>query len=124
MDAMIPANVQLTIELVKYLGTGAVIFVIWLITIKFFSEILKRIETLFNSLIEKQEKSFSESLNKQESLFTVSLQEQAKRNDQNFQVLNKFAESIDYMAGQVSTVQTKIDSNQFCPIVRDQAKAS
>jgi hypothetical protein len=44
--------------------------------------------------------------------------EQSKRLDENMAVLNKFAESIEYLGGRVSDISTKIDMNQSCPIVK------
>ena len=84
------------IELVKVIGYPAVIFVIWYMTIKFFEVFLTKQDDKTMKIIETQE----------------------KRNQENFQVLNKFAESIDYMAGQISNVNTKMDNNLFCPIVK------
>jgi hypothetical protein len=95
------------IELVRLIGFSAVIFVIWVMTLQFFKHILSQQEKMMTTLIEKQDEQY-----------TRIFEEQSKRNNENFQVLNKFAESIDYMAGRVSEVNSKIENNHFCPIVR------
>jgi hypothetical protein len=84
------------VELVKIVGFGAIIFVIWLVTIRFFMEVLKQ----------------------QKEYFDKIMAEQSKRLDENMAVLNKFAESIEYLGGRVSDISTKIDMNQSCPIVK------
>jgi hypothetical protein len=97
MDAtMIPTIV----ELVKAVGFSALIFVIWIITLKFFEKILG------------QQKSYFEKI----------VAEQSKRNEENFQVLNKFSDAIEYLGGRVSETNSKVDNNHFCPIIRGDMK--
>jgi len=93
MDAVSPEIVNLA----KILGFGIVIFIIWVLTIKFFEQVLKQQQTQFDRVIN----------------------ELSKRNDENFQVLNKFAEASEFTSGQISNLSSEIKNNQFCPVLRD-----
>jgi len=105
------SSIASTIELVRLLGFSAVVFIIWIVTVQFFKHILREQKDLLISL-----------LNKQDGQYRAIFEEQSRRNTENFQVLNKFAESIDYIAGQVSTTNSKIENNHYCPIVRKENK--
>jgi hypothetical protein len=115
--------------LVKLLGFGGVIFVIWIITLRFFDQILKQQKELFHSIIEQQSKRNDENvavlkqiLDQQRELFGQIIREQSARAGENFQVLNKFAEDFDLINGQMGTLIMKIDTNQQCPLIKKDMK--
>ena len=95
------------IELVKVVGFGAIIFVIWIITLNFFKIILQQNKEQMLALMAQQDKQWREVR-----------EDQSKRQEESFRILEKHAESLDYLAGQVNNACAKIDSNLFCPIVR------
>lgn len=84
-------------RLAQILGFGIVVFVMWIMTIKFFIYVLK---------------SREENSRRIEDALT-------KRNDENFQVLNKFAEDLEFNSGRLSDLSSKIDNNTYCPLVRE-----
>ncbi len=88
------------IDIVKAVGFSGIIFVIWLLTLKFFMQVL-----------DQQKNSFKETLD-----------EMSARNRENFEVLNKFAQGTEYLGGKMAEVESKIENNRFCPIVRDETR--
>jgi len=95
---MNPETVSIVIDIVKAVGFSGIIFVIWVLTLKFFIQILAQ----------------------QKAAFDEVLKEMSRRNEENFQVLNKFAEAIEFTGGQLSSIDGSIKNNRFCPIVRDE----
>ncbi|MBN2188377.1 MAG: hypothetical protein JW699_02900 [Chitinispirillaceae bacterium] len=94
MDILNPA----IIEAAKVIGFGMVVFVIWVLTIRFFEKVMAQQQEQFDRFID----------------------ELSKRNDENFQVLNKFAEASEYAGGQISNLASEIRNNNYCPIIREQ----
>lgn len=116
--------------LVKLTGFGAIIFVIWLVTLRFFDTILKQQKELFQSVISQQGQRGEENiavlkqiLEQQKELFSSIVKEQSLRASENFQTLNKFAESVEFMGGQIANLCGKIETNMNCPLVRKQIKS-
>jgi hypothetical protein len=85
------------LEGAKILGFGLVVFIIWVLTIRFFEKILQQ----------------------QQKQFDQFIAELSKRNTENFQVLNKFAEASEFAGGAISNLSSDINNNRFCPVVRD-----
>lgn len=126
---MLPMDLASLSALVKLLGFGAIIFVIWIMTLRFFDQILKQQKELFQSIIQQQAERSQENiavlkqiLDQQKDLFGTIVREQSLRSGENFQTLNKFAESIEFMGGQMANLCGKIESNMSCPLVRKEIK--
>lgn len=41
-----------------------------------------------------------------------------EREDKNFQIMERFAETLEYHGACLARIETKIDQNKFCPIAR------
>jgi len=95
-------------ELTKMVGFSALVFVIWLITLRFCLQIFKT-----------HDQRYVDLLTSQKSI----LDEQSKREQQNFELLKQLIESNDYVAGAISSLSTKIDNNLFCPLMRKDNKS-
>jgi hypothetical protein len=106
-----PDTVQVIIDIVKAVGFSGIIFVIWVMTLKFFMHIL-----------DEQKKAFEESMARQKSSFDGIWEELSRRNKENFEILNKFASAVEYIGGQMSIMDGKIENNRFCPIMRDETR--
>jgi hypothetical protein len=119
----IPAGMTWLVELLKVAGFSGLIFTIWIITMRFFQNLLNQQKELMTATMTQQKILFETLINNQKELFQKIFDEQSQRNRENFSVLNKFAESIDYMAGQVSECNSKIENHHFCPVVRDKTAA-
>ncbi|MBN2189332.1 MAG: hypothetical protein JW699_07745 [Chitinispirillaceae bacterium] len=94
MDTLSPEVVGLA----KILGFGIIVFIIWVMTVKFFERILAQQQVQWDAFIN----------------------ELSKRNGENFQVLNKFAEASEFAGGQISQLTSEIRNNRFCPVIREQ----
>lgn len=86
------------VDLTKVLGFGIAILVIWILTVQFFERVMKQ----------------------QKEQFDQFIKELSKRNDENFSVLNKFAEASEFAGGQISQLTSEIRNNRFCPVIREQ----
>jgi len=95
-------------ELVKILGFGMAITVVWILTIRFFDRVLVA-----------QQNQFDKMLAQFETQYGKMIDELSKHNTENHSVLNKFAESIDFTNGLSAQLQSDIANNNFCPIVRE-----
>jgi hypothetical protein len=104
-----PATIETVYGIVKTLGAVGVVFVIWILTLGFFREILNQ-----------QKEMFSDMVREQKELFGNMVSEQSARNNENFQVLNKFAVAIEFTGSELSSLGSDVKNNRFCPVVRDQ----
>jgi hypothetical protein len=86
-------EVNFLLELLKSVGFPAIIFIVWYIYHK-----------------------------AQVEFFMNILKEQAEREERNFKLLNDMVETIQYHTAILSRVEQKIDSNDFCPIIKEQRK--
>jgi hypothetical protein len=45
-----------------------------------------------------------------------------ERENKNFEVMNRYAETLEYHAACLARMETKIDQNKFCPIARKESQ--
>lgn len=88
------------IEIVKNAGMPALIFGIWFI----YHQSQVRIWTANQEL--------------QTKVFDRISTEQSKREDQNYELLKEMLEIARYQAAILARMDNKIDTNQFCPLVK------
>jgi hypothetical protein len=77
------------LEWAKNIGVPGVIFLIWYLYHKAQSGILMKL-----------------------------IEEHTARDNKNFEVLNRYAETLEYHASCLARMEAKIDNNQFCPVAR------
>jgi hypothetical protein len=106
-----PATLGTLYGIVKTLGAVGVVFVIWILTLGFFREILNQ-----------QKEMFSDMVREQKDLFGKMVAEQSVRNEENFQVLNKFAAAIEFTGSELSSIGSDVKNNRFCPVVSDEQR--
>lgn len=94
------ASATLFMELVKAIGFPAVIFVIWY---------------LYHQSQVKQWDSVSKS---NMVFFDRILQERSTQDQRDYELLKEVIEVLRYQGALVSRMETKIDNNQFCPLVK------
>ncbi|MFA5161159.1 MAG: hypothetical protein WC421_02845 [Elusimicrobiales bacterium] len=58
----------------------------------------------------------------QKKLFRTMLAQQQQQADQHFAQTERMLEQLQYLSGQMSRVENKADTNQFCPITRGGSK--
>lgn len=88
------------IEVIKVIGFPAVIFSIWFIDHK------------------SQEKQQKETVN----AFNKIIDEQARREERNFRLLKEMLETNQYHGSLLSEIKEKINTNQWCPYVKELQK--
>jgi hypothetical protein len=93
------------IELIKYAGFPALVFMIWY---------------LYH---EAQVKAFGENMKLQVQVFQTISSGQSKREDQNYELLKEMLEISRYQAAILARMDNKIDTNQFCPLIKDKQTA-
>jgi len=80
------------IDLIKQLGISGLIFLIWYL--------------------------YHRSQAQQwQQIFTA----QQEREERNFELLKDMLETVQYHTGMLARVETKIDTNQFCPITKKES---
>jgi hypothetical protein len=89
------------IELIKYAGFPALVFAIWY---------------LYH---ESQVKAFGENMKLQVKVFEAISAGQSKREDQNYELLKEMLEISRYQAAILARMDNKIDTNQFCPLIKE-----
>jgi len=78
---------------------------------------------------QQQAKLFEASLEQQKSqtkqmveMVQMMITQQRQQADQQFSQTQKMLETLQYLSGQVNRIDTKAETNQFCPIVRGESK--
>lgn len=89
------------IEIVKAIGFPAVIFVIWFLYHK--------------SQVEQQKQSSKDNV----KMFTKIIDEQAQREERNYKLLKEMLETHQYHGALLSVIKEKIDTNQWCPYIKE-----
>lgn len=92
------------IELVKAIGFPGVIFLIWYL--------------YHRSENQKWEKNFKA----QQEMIGNMLKENSKRAEDQFHLWKEMSESLMMQVTQISRMDTKISTNQYCPILRGDVK--
>ena len=93
------------VELTKFVGFPALVFAIWY----FYHQ--------------AQVEAFSENMKLQVKVFETISAGQSKREDQNYELLKEMLEIARYQAAILSRMDNKIDTNQFCPLVKAKTTA-
>ncbi len=103
------------IDLIKYVGFPALIFIIWYIYHK--SESQKWQEFF------KQQEVHSE---RQFHLFRETVKNtsevQKRESERQFSLLKDLTETVQYHAAVLARMESKIDNNQWCPIVNKEKR--
>ncbi len=94
------ADIMVIKYLVATLGINALVFVIWYIYHK------------------SQTRAWDAQRETQEKAFMRLIEDHKDRDDKNFTVLNRYAEVLEYQAGCLARMETSINNNQFCPVIR------
>ncbi len=96
---------QIFLELVKNIGFPALIFAVWYLYHR------------------SQVKAWELRETSQAKTFETQIQTMNEHEVRIFQLLNGQLEALQCLVGQVARVESKIDSNQHCPIVRKESHA-
>ena len=96
---------QIFLELVKNLGFPALIFAVWYLYHRSQVKAWEARETAQNETVRTQ----MQAMNEHEARM--------------FNLLNVQLEALQCLVGQVARVESKVDANQFCPIVRRESHA-
>lgn len=80
------------LDLIKQLGISALIFLIWY---------------LYHRSQVQQWKQLMDA--------------QQQREERNFELLKDMLETVQYHTGMLARVETKIDTNQFCPLTKKES---
>jgi len=91
------------IELIKQLGISAVIFLIWYL--------------YHRSQVRQWQQQHETDMQQWQLL----LKAQQEREARNFELLKDMLETVQYHTGMLSRVETKIDTNQFCPLTKKES---
>jgi hypothetical protein len=94
---------QAFVELVKVLGFPAVIFAVWY---------------LYH---QSQAKAWTAREKAQFDMFSLIAKERDVRDERNYEILKEMLEVSRYQSTILARMDTKIDTNQFCPMVREGA---
>ena len=87
-------------EVLVNFGPSGLVFIIWLI---YHRNSVKQFETM---------------LKNQAAQFNEVLKYQQVREEKTFNLLERQIETLDYHGAHLSRIEQKIDSNQYCPMVR------
>lgn len=90
-------------DIIKQLGVSALIFIIWYL--------------YHRSQVQQQEKQQEQQAQQWQDLFAA----QQQREERNFQLLKDMLETVQHHTGLLARVETKIDTNQFCPITKKES---
>jgi len=100
---------NLFIDIVKYAGFPGILFIIFYIYHKAESE-------KWTQIISNQNQDSERIYDLLKSTMDRQSQEEEKR----FLLLQELTESVQFLGVSLSRVETKIDTNQFCPITKNQ----
>lgn len=103
------------IELVKSIGFPALIFIMWLI---YFRADAKK----GGRRIEQQVKQFEIQNQLLREFMERSLDNQKTIYEEQIDLLKEITETLQYQAACLVRTETKIDNNQFCPVVRKSSR--
>jgi hypothetical protein len=121
MDAVAGMSFQ---RLAEVGGISVIIFVIWILTIKFFDRLVIEQKNTFNTIVSGNKEQFQAILTNQKDQFDSYLQEQKRHDQQAFELLKDMVETSEYVAGRMASLESKVDNNLFCPIVRERKSGS
>lgn len=69
-------------------------------------------------LIDAQKTHSESSMKMQKESFERLIEQQNKREEQNFGLLKNMLESISYQSGLIIKLESSVQANQFCPLMR------
>ncbi|RJP20726.1 MAG: hypothetical protein C4529_08925 [Deltaproteobacteria bacterium] len=99
------AEGALFIELIKYAGFPAIIFAVWFIYHR------------------SQSLAWSEQTKLHFETFSLITKERDVRDERNYEILKEMLEVSRYQSTILARMDSKIDTNQYCPIVRQNTHA-
>jgi len=91
------------LEWVKNLGIPGVVFLIWYLYFR------------------SQSKAWSDQQVTQSEVLMKLIEDHKDRDNKNFEVLNRYAETLEYHGACLARMEGKIDTNQFCPMMRKES---
>lgn len=106
MSPIDPGEVGSYLELVKAIGFPALIFVIWYL--------YHRGENL------KWDQNFQSQRDMQRDMIQGMLKQNSEEREKQFLLWKDLSEILHMQTSQLSRLETKISSNEFCPITRRQ----
>jgi len=106
IDPGLAKEVTSYIELIKAIGFPALIFLIWYL--------YHRSENL------KWEKSFQAQREMQREMIQGILRQNSEERESQLQRWKEFSETLYLQTSQLARLETKMSSNEFCPVVRRQ----
>jgi len=92
-------------------GLPAVILIFWYLH-------TQQQAKLFNLALEQQESQTKQMV----AMVQMMITQQKQQADQQFSQTQKMLETLQYLSGQVNRIDTKAETNQFCPILRGESK--
>lgn len=80
-------------EIMKNLGVAGLIFVVWYV---YHQSVMRSLQSV--------------------------IEEQRRKDEQNFEILKSFVDTLQYQGACLARMENKIDTNTFCPITRKESK--
>jgi hypothetical protein len=108
IDPGLAKEVASYVELIKVIGFPALIFLIWYL--------YHRSENL------KWEKNFEAQREMQREMIQGILKQSSEERENQLLRWKEFLETLSLQTSQLARLETKIDSNEFCPITRRQKR--
>lgn len=112
-------------ELIKWAGTSlginALCFVIWFV----YHKAQAKAQAIQQSNQFEQQKLQLTTMAEQHRLqldsYTKLIEDHRERESKTFQIMERYAETLEYHGACLARVETKIDQNKFCPIARKES---
>jgi hypothetical protein len=109
-------------DMVKYvvttLGINAVCFTIWYIYHKAQSKAALQLQMTAAEQQKLQWTTMAAQYSQQLNAYGKLIEGHKEREDKNFAIMERYAETLEYHGACLARVETEIKDNQFCPLVR------